>query len=284
MKTGLVLEGGASRTYFSIGVMDALMEENVYTNYVIGTSAGIANGMCYVSKQIGRSLKIGLEYLHDKRYMGLRHLINPKNKSYYNIPFVFEDLPNKHLPFDYKTAESFNGECVATVTNLETGEAEYMQIDCKDKQWKSIVASCALPILFKPVQIGNSFYMDGGIVDPIPLQKAIDDGCKKNIVVVTREKEYVKTEEAGIGISAFLYKKYPNFVKSLKARTALYNKTHKELEEHEKNGTAFVIRPDKTSSWKRTESNPAKIKEMYDAGYEKAMEKMDEIKAYLEIK
>lgn len=283
MKLGLVLEGGASRTYFSIGVMDALLEENIMANYVIGTSAGIANGISYISKQKGRCLELGMKYLPDKRYMGMKHFFKRDNKSYYNIKFVFDDIPNIYLPFDYETAKNYDGEAFAVVTNIETGEAEYMPITYDDKSWRLIVATCALPIMFKPVDLNGKLYLDGGIADPIPIKKAYDDGCDKIIAIVTREREYIKKEEVGIGISAFAYRKYPNLVKALKKRTKLYNESHKLLQTYEKEGKAFLILPDETSSWKRTESNPEKIKEMYDAGYKKAKERMSDLKKYIGI-
>ena len=101
MKLGLVLEGGASRSLFSCGVMDALLEENIIADYVIGVSAGIAYGTSYVSRQIGRNLELSVDYMHDKRYMGVRHLFNPKNRSYYNKDFAFRAIPKTVVPFDY---------------------------------------------------------------------------------------------------------------------------------------------------------------------------------------
>ena len=165
MKLGLVLEGGASRTYFSVGAMDALMEENIFADYVIGASAGIANGVSYVSRQKERSLEIGMKYFPDKRYMGPRHLLNRSNKSYYNIQFVFDDMPNVHLPFDYDTYQKYSKNVYAAVTNLNTGKTEYLNIPGDDKSWAVLIATCALPILFQPVKIGNNLYMDGGITD-----------------------------------------------------------------------------------------------------------------------
>ena len=98
MKLGIVFEGGASRAFFSCGVMDALLEEHIIADYVIGASAGIANGVSYVSGQYGRNLAIGTKYTADKRYMGVRHLFDKSNRSFYNLQFVFDDIPNKYLP------------------------------------------------------------------------------------------------------------------------------------------------------------------------------------------
>lgn len=51
MKTGIVLEGGASRTIYSCGALDALLDSNILLDYVAGTSAGISYGVSYISRQ-----------------------------------------------------------------------------------------------------------------------------------------------------------------------------------------------------------------------------------------
>ena len=123
MKLGMVFEGGASRTTFSCGVMDAFLEEELMPDYFIGVSAGIAFGVSYLSKQKGRNLKILEEYMADKRYMGLKYLFDRKKKSYYNIGFVFDEVPNKLLPFDYETFAGYKGVVEACVTNIHTGKS-----------------------------------------------------------------------------------------------------------------------------------------------------------------
>ena len=281
MKLGLVLEGGASRGYFSVGVMDALMDENIWADYCIGASAGIANGISYMSRQRGRSIEIGLRYLNDKRYMGWRHLLNPKNKSYYNIPFVFEEMPRDHVPFDYDAFAQNCKNTYAAVTNLTTGEREYIPLTAEDKTWKALVASCALPGLFPPVSLNGTLYMDGGIADPIPVQKAIEDGCDKVLVVLTREREYVKKTESGLSLASFLFRKYPAFVEALKMRTARYNETRKQLFRLEKEGRALVLSPEDTKNWSRTESAPEKVQAMYDEGIRCVEKRREEILAFL---
>lgn len=278
MKTGLVLEGGASRGYFTVGALDALIDIGFKADYLIGTSAGIANGISYVSNQRGRGLKIGLEYLNDKRYMGMRHLLNPFKRSFYNVSFVFDELPNKLLPFDKEAYDSSGCRVVAALTNLKTGKCEYHDVTSEDRQWKKVVASCALPIMFQPVEIDGELYMDGGITDSIPFQKAIDDGCGKLIVIITRERSYIKELEPAIGISSFLYRKYPNFKKALENRTNMYNEAHRRLLELEKEGRIILIAPEEdTSSWKRTEKRPEEIQKMYDTGYKTLMKYKEEI-------
>lgn len=273
------MEGGASRTVFSCGVADAFLEEGIMPDYFIGVSAGIAYGVSYLSKQKGRNLTIIQKYMNDKRYMGVRHLL--KSRNFYNIPFVFEEIPNKLEAFDFKAFESFPGKVEACVTNIHTGKAEYLEVPRRDDKFQVLVASCALPILFQPVKVGKHYYLDGGVSDSVPYKWAIEQGCDKNIVILTRERDYVKKAERAGNVSIKLYKKYPHIAEDLKTRPQRYNACMEELLEKEKAGQVFVIAPETTYGVSRTESNPDKLTKLYKEGYRQAKRQMADLKRYL---
>ena len=279
MKLGITMEGGASRTVFSCGVTDAFLEEDIMPDYFIGVSAGIAYGVSYLSRQKGRNLTIIQKYMNDKRYMGMRHLF--KGRNFYNIPFVFEEIPNKLEAFDYEAFQAFPGKVEACVTNLHSGKAQYLEVPRQDDKFEVLVASCALPILFQPVKVGRHYYLDGGISDSVPFKHAMEEGCDKNIVILTRERGYVKKQERAGGISMKLYKKYPNIVEDLRTRPERYNACMKELSEREEAGEVFVIAPETTYGIGRTESNPDKLTMLYEEGYRQAKSQMADLKRYL---
>lgn len=281
MKLGMTFEGGASRTMFSCGVSDAFLEENLMPDYFIGVSAGIAFGISYLSKQKGRNLRLAKEYMHDKQYQGFKYLFDREKKTFYNVEFAFKEVPNKLLPFDYDTFAAFPGKVVATVTNIHTGKAEYLEVPRDNSNYDLIVASCSLPVLFQPVKLGRHYYLDGGIADSIPYKQAIKEGCDKNIVVLTRERGYVKKIERGTKVSGLIYKKYPKVVKGLYERADKYNACMRELERLEREGKVFVIAPDSTFGIGRTESDPQKLEMLYEEGYLKAKEQMVALKNYL---
>lgn len=281
MKLGLVLEGGASRTYFSCGVMDKLMQEKIWADYLIGASAGIANGISYASRQLGRNIELGTTYLHDKRYMGVRHWLNPHNRSYYNLRFVFGEVPEKWLPFDYDAFAAYPGEVIAVVTNMRTGKADYLPVPRRDHRLREVIASCALPLLFQPVEIDGVPYMDGGIADPVPVEQALQAGCDKLIVVVTRERGYRKTSEAGMRLATRCYRDYPAFVHTLEHRMEIYNRSHEQLYQLEREGKAFVIAPDSIDC-KRTEGRPEVIRALYDQGFRTMQAQMPALRDYLQ--
>ncbi len=283
MKLGIVFEGGASRGLFSCGVMDALLEEGIFADYVIGVSAGIAYGTSYVSKQIGRNLELSTKYMHDKRYMGIRHLLNPKNRSYYNMDFAFKRIPNELVPYDFDTFDNYEGNAIATLTNMKTGMAEYFELPKfdHDRHIQIIWASCALPFLFKPEIIDGTPYMDGGIADPIPFKRAIDDGCDKIITVLTRERSYTKSGEMSVKLAKAAYRKYPEFSKTLEQRQKRYNQAREEIFRLTDEGKMIAITPHDTSDFNRTERNPEKLRIMYEDGYNTTKSMIGDIKNYL---
>ena len=158
MKLGMVFEGGANRTVFSCGVMDAFLEEGLMPDYLIGVSAGIAYGVSYLSGQKGRNIEVVENYIADKRYMGMRHLFNRNEKAYFNTKFVFEEVPNELIPFDYDAFAAYPGKVEAAVTNIHTGKAEYVEVPRGRDMRDTLVASCSLPILFQPVKLGRHYY------------------------------------------------------------------------------------------------------------------------------
>lgn len=280
MKTGIVFEGGAFRTIYSCGIMDALIEEEIYADYVVGVSAGAAYAASYVSKQKGRNLDIVLTYANDRRYMGFGNMLNPKNKSYYGLQFAFDRIPNELKPIDYEEYAKYPGKFYAAVTNVRTGKAEYM--DCSDisKHYEIFQATCALPILFPIINIDGEGYLDGGIADSIPVEEALRQGCDKVIVVLTRQPGYTKGYSKSIDIAVKKYRKYPEFCEAMKTRHIRYNETLKQLEQLEKEGKVMVFRPKHTDGFSKMERNLSKIQALYDDGYQQGREKMEEIKKF----
>lgn len=281
MKLGITMEGGANRTIYSCGVTDAFLEENLMPDYFIGVSAGIAFGVSYLSKQKGRNLRVLRSYVADKRYMGLPHLLNRKERNFFNVDFVFGEIPNKLLPFDFEAFRAYSGEVFAVVTNIHTGKAEYLEVPRDDDSFQTLVASCALPLLFQPVKVGNHYYLDGGIADSIPYKKAIEAGCDKNIVILTRTRDYRKETDRTVKISSKMYRRYPKIAEAMLSRASRYNACLDELYELEKEGKVFIIAPNDTYGVGRAEKNLDKLERLYDEGYYQTKLLMPKLREYL---
>ena len=283
MKKGtLILEGGAVRGVFTSGVLDYLMERNLYLSHVVGVSAGTCNGVNYVAKQIERTKKcmIHQEDEYDY-YMGIRRFI--KEKSLLNMDMIFDKFPNEIFPFDYETY--FDSE-IATewvTTNCITGKAEYMDDrENKERLMKICRASSSMPLISPIVNIDGIPYLDGGLSDSIPIRRAMKYGNKKMVIVLTKNKGYRKkfVTKARRRLYVSAYKKYPELVKTLIKRPVMYNRTLEKIEELEDEGKIFVIRPE-TMMISRLERNVEKQEEFYRHGYEQMEKKYDELVKYL---
>ena len=281
MKNGLVLEGGALRAIFSSGVCDALLDANVMTDYVIGVSAGIAYGVSYVSRQPRRNLEVVTRYAPDKRYMGMNNLVDKNNRSYFGLKFAYDTIPNELSPFDYDTLAAYPGEVEAVVTNLNTGKADYLPVPRRDKESLLLQATCAMPLLFPIYHINGQPYLDGGAADSIPWQRALDQGCERVIVVLTRPREYRRKPDQMIRLIRKQYHEYPRFVQAMETRAQRYNENREQLFELEREGKALVIAPKSTLGVGRIERDTEKLRLLWAEGYNMTVERMDEIRDYL---
>lgn len=278
---GLTLEGGASRTVYSCGVMDALLEENIMADHVIGASAGAAFGVSYCSGQIGRNKALACEYMGKPEYMGIRHMFTKNNRSYYNLDYVYDEVPNKLLPFDYEAFKNYKGTFTAVVTNVRTGKAEYMPVDGNDSGWNVLRASCALPLLFPEIEINGKKYLDGGISDSIPFEQMIKAGCDKNIVVLTRPRSFVKKPDKAVRLIKAVYRHHPEFIKAVESRAERYNECIAKINSLRKQGKLFVFSPKSSFGVGRTENDPKKLQRLYDHGYNHAKWAMEDLKKYI---
>ena len=273
----LVLEGGTFRPIFSAGVMDALLDNDIMFPYCIGVSAGITNGVSYISKQKGRNLAVIEQYRNDKRYLGLKNFFSCH--SIFGLDFVFNEIPNNLLPFDMDTYQRYSGKILVGVTNAQTGQTEYLDGKDLDENCTILRATCAIPYFFPCIKYKGNEYYDGGICDPIPIRKAIADGNEKHLIVLTRPASYKKTlSKNNILAAKNISKKYPNLKEPLLTRHIAYNETVRFCEDLERQGKALILRPSEEGALKSFEKDINKLKAGYNLGYKTATDNLDKIK------
>lgn len=283
VKATLVLEGGATRGVFTSGALDYLMEKDFYTSYVIGVSAGSCNAVGYVSKQPGRTRDCMIQ--KDKEYSyyyGFRKFI--KEKSLMDMDMVFDRYPNEIYPFDYDTYFASDIECEIVTTNCVTGRAEYMTEDSdKQRLMKICRASCSMPLICPMVNVDGIPYLDGGLADSIPIERAMEIGNGKSIVILTRNPGYRKKmpSRATVQLYRRAYKKYPNLIRSIVNRSIVYNRTMKLLEQQEAEGKIFVLRP-LIPTMSRLEKDYDALMHFYEHGYRLMRKQYDELMRFLE--
>ncbi len=278
MKVGLVLEGGGMRAMFTAGVLDVFLTENVQVDGIVAVSAGVLFGVNYPAKQYGRALRYNKKYLNDKRYMGWHSLLTTGNIV--NKDFAFYELPFTLDPFDAETFRQSKIDFYATLTNVQTGEAEYVKLDDVFNEMEVLRATSAMPFVSKMVEINGQYYLDGGIADSISLKKCQALGYDKIIVVLTRPLEYRKKPTPSWIFNLF-YRDYPHLVEKLKTRYQNYNDTVEEIIRLNNNKDIFVIRPSHHLPISRIEKDVEKVQAMYDLGITDAKREMAALKAFL---
>ncbi len=278
-ETAVILEGGGMRGIYTAGILDVLMENDIYFDSCYAVSAGACHATSYVSRQKGRSLKVNLDYVNDWRYLSKRSLL--LTGDMFGAKFSYHTIPEKLIPFDYEAFRQNPMKLYAVVTNVETGKAEYLLVKDAYTDIDMVRASASLPIISRIVNINGKKYLDGGIADSIPIEKSVSDGHKKSVVVLTQHKGFVKQPTSMAKQIEVLYKKYPAFVTAVKTRHERYNNALRYIEEGEKNGTVFAFRPKEPVNIGRMEKNYDKLKALYNEGVADALERIDELKQFL---
>lgn len=281
MKTGLVLEGGALRTIYSSGVTDGFLKAGLDFDYVVGVSAGIAYGVSYISKQYGRNLEILTRFANDPRYMGMRNLVRRGNRCYFGLQFTYDEIPNKLVPFDYETYNRWPGEAEAVVTDIEKGAAAYFPVEAGDKSFSLLQATCAMPLLFPVCNYEGVRCLDGGAADGIPWKRALEKGCDRVVVVLTRERSYRRRPDQLLPAMRVVYRKYPRFVSVMEHRAEVYNRCREELFEAERQGRVLLFSPDSTEGFSRVERDVVKIHALWQQGLDHSLARVDEVRDYL---
>ena len=281
MKTGLVLEGGGMRGMYTAGVLDVMMDKEIPADGIFGVSAGALFGVNYFSGQQGRAIRYNLKYAKDCHYMGLRSLITTGNIV--GREFAYYEVPMKLDVFDNEAFKRHGGDFYAVATNVRTGEAEYLKIDSVFDQMEALRATSAMPLVSKMVKYGDQYYLDGGIADSIPVEKCLEMGCDRVVVVLTRPLEYQKKPYQAAAEKA-IRRRYQNFeqlTEQILNRYENYNRQVQLVADLEKRGEIFVIRPSRTIHLSRIEKRKEKLLEMYHLGEEDCRSRMKDLEEYL---
>lgn len=282
-KATLVLEGGATRGIFTSGALDYLMERDLYFSDVIGVSAGSCNAVDYVSRQPGRTRDCMIPTDKEgKYYYGIRDFV--KEKSLMNMDLIFDKYPKELLPFDFETYFNSEINCQIVTTNCLTGKAEYMTEDSdNDRLMKLCRASSSMPLLTTIVNIDNVPYLDGGLADSVPIRRAQQMENEKIVVILTKNQGYRKSVLSPTMQRVYkrAYKSYPNLIRTIFRRSFEYNKTMNYLDQLEKRGEIFILRP-QVKPVSRLERNKETLHAFYEHGYKYTERKFDDLMEYLE--
>ena len=280
MKTGLIMEGGAMRGMFTAGVLDVLMENGLVTDGAIGVSAGAVFGCNYKSHQIGRVIRYNTEYCNDKRYASFKNLV--KTGNLYSEQFCYHEVPEKLDPFNEAAFAASPMDFFVVCTDVKTGEPIYHKCrkgDAEDVLWME--ASASMPLAAKIVKIGHYGLLAGGVADSIPVRFFESIGYKRNLIILTQPKGYIKKKNKFLPAIRAKYFRYPAFVEAVADRHERYNETLSYISMLEQAGKDYVIRPPIPLEIGAMERDPAQLRRVYETGRAVAQIQVEKIRDFL---
>lgn len=274
----LVLEGGTFRPIYSCGVMDALLDNGLQFDYVIGVSAGISYAYSYVSGQRGRNLEVLTRFRHDKRYLGARNFLT--ERSIFGLDFAFDEIPNHLIPFDGQAFLRYPGRVRVGVTSADTGKPVYFDGKRPDPTNMLLRATCAIPHYFPAIMLDGKPYYDGGVSDPIPILKSLRDGNDKHLIVLTQPDTYRKRlSRGGILAAHALRRRFPAMERAMLTRPKRYNETVCFCRQLAKKRPQSTVLLQPEAPLHSFEKDLERLWWGYQMGYDHALARMDDIRA-----
>ena len=238
---------------YTAGVLDFFLDKGLGFTSCYGVSAGACTLCSYLSAQRGRAYDVTVDYLEDKNYCSIYSLM--RTGDLFGVKMCYDEIPNRLNPYDYEAFAAYPGRAYAVVTNLETGRAEYLRLREMHRDIQAVRASASLPLVSRNVEIDGKFYLDGGLSDSVPIMHSIVDGNRKNVVVLTKEAGYRRKRSGSLGLIRLRYGRYPKVYELMANRHIAYNGMLDYLEQQERNGQAFVIRPGRAGQVGRIEKD-----------------------------
>lgn len=288
----LVLEGGGYRGVFTAGILDVLMEHGYYDfASVWGVSAGALNATSFVSRQLGRTIRIMLAFRDDRRLMSFFSLATTGNIA--GGDFLYHTVQDELDPCDVETFNASRTRMFAVASDVVFGTPHYFEVRSLPDDVEKIRASSSLPLVSTVVDVEGSRCLDGGTADSVPVEAAlglvetfeIDDyvPADKAVCVLTRHREYVKGEQLErLARLSRRYAEYPLYVEALRTRAKRYMEQRERIWKLEEEGRVLNLLPEKPVTVLPNEHEGGPLLDLYLQGRAHATRRMDEIAAFLE--
>lgn len=282
-KIGLVVEGGGMKCAYNAGILDAFLDHKITFDYCIGVSGGAGNVASFVAGQRGRNLRFFTDHIHSSKYFGVKSLLRTGNL--FGLEYIYGELTRStgKDPLDFPALMKNPAKYEVAATNALTGKAEYFgKEDMKQDDYRPIMASSAIPAACRPVSINGIPYYDGGIADAIPVRHALEEGCDRLVVILSKQRDYVRKPQGMRFLYSRICRKYPKVIEDIDRRHLTYKQNIQEVFDLEKEGKSFVFAPSepfKVGTYSMDEETERKL---YDLGMKDFASQQEALKEFLE--
>ena len=266
---GIIDVGGGMRGSFTAGIYDYLCDQGVQPfDYLIGVSAGSGNMISYLAGQRGRNLRFYVDYAFRKEYMSMNNML--RTGSYINLdyPYTFLSGPGGEDPVDLAAFNASTARYEAVVTDAATGDPVYYdKALLRDGNFDPIKASCAVPGACQPYPVLGKPGFDGGVADPIPYKRALEQGCDRIVLLLTRPANYLRPPLAHPEVMERALRRWPNAYGALLRRSARYNRDVDAVKAMEREGRALLVAPADIAGMSTLTRDKAAVERLYRMGY-----------------
>jgi predicted patatin/cPLA2 family phospholipase len=267
-KTAIIDVGGGYRAIFGAGVFDYCADNDLQFDHCYGVSAGSANLASFMARQPGRTYRFYTQYAFRKEYASPRNFVRERN--FVDLDYVYGTLSNHdgEDPMDFDAFQRNPAELTVVACNALDGSTKYFdKSDVTNDHYDIFKASSAVPVACEPYVIDGVPYFDGGIADPVPVAKAIEDGCDRIVLVLTRLKDVPRTQHKDVLPARILRRHYPEAAELLLNRYRLYNEEVELAKRYEQEGRVLIVAPDDLCGLDTLSKNYEGLGRMYRKGY-----------------
>ena len=271
MKIGVVDVGGGLHDIYGLGILDWCMDAGIQFDVCVGVSAGSANIAAYMAGQRKRNYPFYTEYPFRKEYMSIGNYL--KKGCFLDLNYVYSVLSNSdgENPLDYETMANYPGDLFVVGTNAKTGKPAYFtKTDISQDQYGVFKSSSAIPVFCKPYETSGITCYDGALSDPVPVAKALEEGCDKIVLILTKPKAVPRTPGNDPKFAALIKLRYPESAKALKNRYLLYNSQVEEAKKLEAEGRVCILAPDNLEGMTTLKKDVKAMEKLYNKGYHDA--------------
>jgi predicted patatin/cPLA2 family phospholipase len=279
-KVGIVDVGGGLRGIYGSGVLDRCMDKGIRFDHCYGVSAGAANMVSYLAGQTRRNLVFYMVYAFRDEYMSMHNFV--RHQNYIDLDYVYGTLTNAggENPLDYKAMMANPAGLTVVGSNARTGEVRYFdKSEIPQNDYSILKATCAIPVVCKPQQVGENYYFDGGLGDPVPVKYAMENGCDKVVLVLTKPRDCMRASRQDQQFARVMKRRYPQAARNLSLRALRYNKSVRYAQQLEKEGKVLIIAPDNIEGMKTLTKDKSVLMDLYLKGYKDAAE----IEAFMNV-
>lgn len=269
--TGYIDVGGGMRAVYGAGVLDRCLDEGLEFPYYIGVSAGSANIISYLGGHKERTLRFYRDYSSRREYMSIYNLV--KNKSYIGLDYIYTTLTNEdgEDPLNFEKMSSHNSDFYIVTTDACTGKSVYLDYKSVQKNdYFELKASSCIPVVCPAYEKNGVYFYDGGLSDPIPIQKALNDGCEKVVITLTLPAEYHKPHKVPESVCKTVMRKYPETAHLMYSMIDKYNESLDYIKKLEEQGKVLILSPDNCCGVSTLKHPRKGVEELYRKGYDDA--------------